>query len=168
MASTMNPKEMKQRLENVRTVASILDFSQPAEIGYQAGFTDEYFEAMHELGIRHYNNGQYNEAIAIFKQLCVLQSLTSKYYKALGAALQASGDYATALKVYAQGVDLAMMDAELNFYAGQCFFLTRNYKGAAEALDVAKHYCEKFPDQWKDIAEQVFELHKINLERLNK
>lgn len=168
MTTTMNKAEMKQRLENVRTMANIIDFTQPAEVGYQVGFTDEYFDAMHELGIRHYNNAQYNEAIVIFKQLCILQSVTSKYYKSLGAALQASGDYATALKVYATAIDLANMDAEINFYAGQCFFLMRNYKGAADALDVAKHYCERFPEQWSEIAPQVFELHKINQDRLNK
>jgi len=128
------------------------------EIGKQLGFTDKDFDAMFAVAAKYYENNRLDDALKITYQLISLQPSEHRNYKLMGACLQAKEDYQAAMKVYMNSISLAMLDAEIYFYVGQCQFLTKAFADAAKSLTFAKHLCTKYPEKWSHIAQHVGEL----------
>jgi tetratricopeptide (TPR) repeat protein len=135
------------------------------DISTQLGLSDKYFSAVYALAVKYYDNNRLDEALKMAYQLTQSKPSEHKYYKLLGACLQAKEDYASALKVYQGSIAFAFLDAETYFYVGQCQFLTKQFADASKSLGFAKHLCEKYPEQWAHIKTQVIELLNKSLER---
>jgi tetratricopeptide (TPR) repeat protein len=148
----------EERMKYVKEILTNFDFDTDLEIGYQLGFTPKYFDSMYAIGVKYYENNRLDDAIKIFYQLIALQPSAFRNYKGMGACLQAKEDYDAAIKVYTAGVTLAMMDAEIHFYVGQCQFLKKEFAEAEKVLTFANAICEKHPQKWGHIAGHTKEL----------
>jgi tetratricopeptide (TPR) repeat protein len=159
------PLSTEERMKYVKEILTKFDFDTDLEIGYQLGFTPEYFDAMYAIGVKYYENNRLDDAVKIFYQLIALQPSAFRNYKGMGACLQAKEDYDHAIGVYTSGVALAMMDAEFHFYVGQCQFLKKDFAEAEKTLTFANKICEKYPEKWGHIAGHAKELHARAKER---
>jgi tetratricopeptide (TPR) repeat protein len=161
------PLSPEEQMKCFKQMLSSFDFDSKEEIGYQLGFSKEYFEAMYAIGVKYYDNNRPDDAIKIFYQLIVLQPSASSNYKAMGACLQAKEDYDNAITAYTSGLALAMMDAEFHFYVGQCQFLKKEFAEAEKTLAFANAICEKYPEKWAHIGNHAKELHARAKERVS-
>lgn len=159
MSTTQTKTNVPGRLGIVQKLMSehVNPFSG-AGIGKQLGFSDRYFDAMFAVAANYYDNNRLDDAIKIAYQLILLQSSEPRNYKLMGACLQAKEDYVAAIKVYENSILLAMLDAEIYFYLGQCQFLTKAFSDAVKSLSFAKNLCEEDSSAWEHIAQHVNEL----------
>jgi len=159
------PLSTEEQMKCFQAMLDKYDFASNLDPGVQLGFTPEYFDAMYAIGVKYYENNRLDDAIKIFYQLIILESTAFRNYKAMGACLQAKEDYDNAITAYTSGAALAMMDAEIHFYVGQCQFLKKEFSEAAKTLAFANAICEKYPEKWGNIADHAKELHARAKER---
>lgn len=132
--------------------------SSGVDVGKQLGFSDRYFDAMFTVAAKYYENNRLDDALKIAQQLISLQASEHRNYKLMGACLQAKEDYRSAMRVYIASLSLAIQDAEIYFYLGQCEFLTKEFTRAAKSLAHASELCAQEPSKWEHIALHVNEL----------
>jgi tetratricopeptide (TPR) repeat protein len=95
---------------------------------------DTDIQSMYAYGSAHYNSGSWEEAAKIFSFLCARRPLESNFWFALGATLQAAGNFQDALGSWAMSSLLAKEDPYPHFHAAECCFSLQLIQDAAKAL----------------------------------
>ena len=147
----VNPQLVKNLLQRIDPTSGV-------DVGHQLGLSDRYFDAMFAVAVKYYDNNRFDDAMKIARQLILMESNNHRNYKLYAACFQAKEDYVSAIRVYQNSIALGALDAEVYFYAGQCFFLSKKFKEASESLRFAKTLCEKSPEKWTHIAHHVNDL----------
>lgn len=166
----MTPFETAKAIDPrlVRNLLKHIDPTSGVDVGHQLGMSDKYFDAMFAIAVKYYDNSRFDDAMKIARQLILMESNNHRNYKLYAACFQAKEDYVSAIRVYQNSVALAALDAEVYFYIGQCYFLSKQFKEAAESLVFAKNLCEKTPENWAHIHHHVNELHARSKQRLEQ
>ncbi|CCB66717.1 SycD/LcrH family type III secretion system chaperone [Hyphomicrobium sp. MC1] len=109
-----------------------------------AGMTAEEIEAIYSIGYGFYTSGNYQDALDIFKFLCMHRHLDKRFWMGLGATSQLLKDYDRAIVSYRTCAMLDLSDAQLPLRAAECFLALGDMVQAQLALEavgiVAKHY----------------------------
>ncbi len=88
----------------------------------------------YDLGYTFYQAGDYAKAEALFRCLTLLDHLTVKYWKALGACQQMQGKLQDAIHSYIVAFAGANDDVDLFLHLSECAIAVENFKGARMAV----------------------------------
>lgn len=102
-------------------------------------------EALYSVAFTCFRQGQYAEAIALFRTMSSANPRKRKYWLGLGACYQATQDYNQALKSYEMAAMLDPSDPHVHLYAATCFFSQRQAKEGLKALDCAEAVLKGLP-----------------------
>lgn len=115
--------------------------------------TEGALEALYSIAYTCFRQGQYTEAVALFRTMSAANPRTRKYWLGLGACYQAMQDYSKALKSYEMAAMLDPGDPHVHLYAATCFFSQRHAKEGLKALDCAEAVLKVLPPEkrrhWK-------------------
>lgn len=95
-------------------------------------------EAVYAVAFTCFRQGQYAEAVSLFRTLTVANPFSIKFWTALGACFQATKSYDKALDSYERVAMLNPSDPMVHLYAANCFFAQRRAKQGLLALDWAE------------------------------
>ncbi len=102
-------------------------------------------EAVYTIAYTSFRQGQYGEAIALFRTLTVANPRSRKFWMSLGACYQAKKEYNKALDVFERAVMLDPGDPYVHLYAASCFFAQRLAKKGLQALNWAMRVINRLP-----------------------
>lgn len=102
-------------------------------------------EALYSIAYTCFKQGQYTEAVALFRTMSTVNPRIRKYWLGLGACYQAMQEYNQALKSYEMAAMLDPGDPHVHLYAATCFFSQRQAKEGLKALDCAEAVLKRFP-----------------------
>jgi len=145
-----------------------VDLSSGVDIGTQLGVTEKYLDCMYGIAVKYYENHRINDAMKIARQLILIESSNCRNYKLYAACFQSKNDYESAIRIYQNAIALSILDAEIYFYVGQCYFLLKEFDQASKSLQFAKTICEKNPTQWTHIYHHVSDLQSRASQRLTQ
>lgn len=110
-------------------------------------------ETVYALATHAYENGRYEEALPLFRFLCLEES-SKRHWMGLGATLLMLKQFSEALPCYGLA---ALEDAEdpyVHLYAADCLFALDNIQGALLALE-ATEKAAIFKDEHEGLRKQV-------------
>lgn len=96
--------------------------------------SDESKETLYSSGFELYRNGKYEDAIAFFKMLTLVDPTVRRNWMGLGACQQMLKDYDSAIACYGAAAVLNSDDPYVHWYAADCFFHKGDKEKAIEAL----------------------------------
>ena len=92
----MSQEELIERMKTV-----LAGFAAGKTVAEMRGMGPDEVEAIYSMGYTYYQVGRLEDAEKVFRFVCLMNHLSSKYWLALGAVLQAQRRYEEAVKVYA-------------------------------------------------------------------
>lgn len=98
------------------------------------GFDDKQMEALYAMAFNFYRSGRYDEALKIFRGLCLFDQLEPKYWVGLGATLQMLNQFPEAVQAYAYAGTLDITDPKPAFHAAECYIALNDKENAISAL----------------------------------
>lgn len=100
------------------------------------GLTPEKMEPLYALGYSLYNSGKYEDAIKVFRALCLYQSTDVRFWMGLGGCQDSLKKYQDAAQAYAMGaVVTGLRDPEPMYYVGLSCLKDNKRQEAIEALE---------------------------------
>ncbi len=127
-------KDLAEHLQAGGTVGAFLDLN------------DDELEAIYAAGYNQFAARKFDQAIDIFKLLCLYDHFEERWYYSLGVAQQGKGDYAEALKAFSIATVLDMMDPKPQAQAGYCLMALGHKDEAKSALEGAILTCQDDPE----------------------
>ncbi len=101
------------------------------------GMTTDNLEAVYNLAYTAYNSGRYDQAQKMFRFLCFLDHLEKKYWVGLGACMQFTKQYNTAVDAFSMAGLLDPDDPRAPLQAAQCHMALGNREAALDGLKAA-------------------------------
>ncbi len=124
--------------EVVRLAALTNDIMQGhTDLAVIRGLTDDELEAVYTLAYGFYASGKYEDALDMFRFLCLHRYIEPRFWFGFGAACQMCGHTPAALQAYAICGLLDTDDPQIPLRAAECFRLLGDEKNARSALDAA-------------------------------
>ncbi len=115
-------------------------------IGAFIDLDDDELEAIYAVGYNQFAARKFDQAINIFKLLCLYDHLEERWYYSLGVAQQGKGDYEAALKSFSVATILDMMDPNPQAQAAYCLMALGHRDEAKSALEGAIIACQDDPE----------------------
>ena len=106
-------------------------------IGRLQGLDQSQLEAMYKVGHGRFASGHYEEALPIFRQLCLLDHHSYQYFLALGATQSELHRYAQAAATLNHAQQLDRDDPRASLAMGGCFIELKQFSLARQALTTA-------------------------------
>ncbi|MDF2576639.1 MAG: sycd5 [Chlamydiales bacterium] len=94
----------------------------------------EFCELMYAKAYQHYSQGQYEEAMPLFRALVYLEGIEHKYSFGLAACMHMQQMYQEATKMYLFAAQLDASNPLANFHAADCFIQLEDYFSAKMTL----------------------------------
>ena len=127
----MKPEELIERMKGV-----IEGFAAGKTVAEMRGLSPDEVEAIYSLGYTYYQVGKLDEAEKVFRFVCFMDHLDSKYWLALGAVLQSKRQLDEAVKVYANILLMNMNESRAYYRIAECKLALGNRAEAKEALEM--------------------------------
>lgn len=180
LANTVLINNAKRYLQPEEYVALCVNFAQEVErletmdlnIQTEQSFCDilhitpNTMEALMRIAIAVFDESQYDDALAIFVLLTVLDPEQADYWFRLGITAQYAGNLELALKAYTitQFLDPEALGARL--FACRCYLQKNALKEAANELVEAKKItdsgAEKFETNWLDLLSNLEKMLQLD------
>lgn len=144
--------EQSQKLAHVAHLLVLEGFQNNVEPGDSVGLSQRYFDAMHELAVRHYTSQRFDSAALLYQRLLQLKPMQLDYYKGLGACCLGLQRYDAAVKAYQAARYFGAMDAEVHYYMGLAFYFMKQYEPAFDLMRFARVLDERDPKPDSSIA----------------
>ena len=129
----MSQEEMIERMKAV-----LAGFAAGKTVAEMRGMSPDEVEAIYSMGYTYYQVGKLDEAEKIFRFVCLMDHLDSKYWLALGGVLQTKRQFAEAVKVYANIMIIDMHEVQAYYRLAECKLALGDRAEALEALDMLK------------------------------
>jgi type III secretion system low calcium response chaperone LcrH/SycD len=110
-----------------------------------AGMTEQEIEAVYSLGHGFYGSGAYQDAIDIFRFLCMHRHMDARFWFGLGASSQMVADYQTAVAAYRTCAMLDLSNAQVPLRAAECFRALGETENMRQALEAVVVVAERYP-----------------------
>lgn len=110
-------------------------------VGTFLNLSDQDLEAMYAVGYNQFAARKYDQAISMFKFLCLYDHTEPRWYYSLGVAQQNKGDYQDAINAFAVATLLDMLDPRPQAQAGYCLMAMGKRPEAKSALEGAVLAC---------------------------
>ena len=125
----MKQEELLERMQRV-----MVGFAAGKTVAEMRGLSPDELEAIYSLGYTYYQVGKLDEAEKVFRFVCFMDHLDSKYWLALGAVLQSKRQLDEAVKVYANILLTNMNEPRAYYHIAECKLALGNRAEAQEAL----------------------------------
>lgn len=109
------------------------------------GMGEGEIEAIYAIGHGFYAGGSYQDAVDIFKFLCMHRHMDHRFWMGLGAASQLLKDYQTAITAYRTCAMLDLSDAQVPLRAAECFTAIGDAEQARLALEAVTVVAGQYP-----------------------
>lgn len=116
------------------------------------------YEAMYAIGHQLYVSGRYADAVDMFSHLTMHNHHERRYFMAYGAALQMSGDCASAITVYTLVSLMDLRDPLPAFHTCECLIQLGMKQEAREGLAMVIHQCDDGHAETRDRARALLAL----------
>jgi type III secretion system low calcium response chaperone LcrH/SycD len=127
-------------------VQALMDhFSSGGTLGQIHDITEQELEAMYAAGYNLFAARKYDQAISMFKFLCLNDHLEPRWYYSLGVAQQNKGAYQEALNAFGMATLLDMKNPRPQAQAGYCLMALQKWPEAQSALEGAIIACDDDP-----------------------
>ncbi len=105
-------------------------------------------ETFYQIAHVHYSQGNYAEAVNLFRLLTILDTRSKKFWMGLAASLQLSKEYTAAVTAYEMVICLDPTAIVVHFHVADCLFANQQKKEAIFALECAERaiLLQKKPD----------------------
>ena len=133
----MSQEEMIERMKTV-----LAGFAAGRTVAQMRGMSPDEVEAIYSMGYTYYQVGKLDEAEKVFRFVCLMNHLDSKYWLALGAVLQTQRKFAEAVKVYANIMIIDMHEAQAYYRLAECKLALGDRAEALEALEMLKNVAD--------------------------
>lgn len=144
----------------VEQVAELI--ANGASIGSLIGMDEERLEILYAVAYSLYNSEKYDEAVKVFRALCVYDGTQVRFWIGLGGCLQQLGNLEDAAEVYAMGATMSgLKDPEPMFYAAQCFLKLKRREDAINTLrfiDIMGREGDMHDTEFKNKAKSLIEV----------
>lgn len=108
--------------------------------------TKEDLEVIYSFALNYYKNEKYDDAVQLFRYLCMNDHLTQKWWLGLGAAQQKATDYAGAVRSYTMATMLDVEDPRPPLHGGYCLMMLGDNEKAVSAFEHVAMVCESKPE----------------------
>lgn len=102
---------------------------------------DEELEAIYAVAYNYFTARKFDQAVQLFKFLCLYDHMEPRWAYGLGIAQQQRGDFAAALNAYGLATLLDIEDPRPQVQAGYCLMATNQWPEAVSALEGAVMAC---------------------------
>ena len=124
-----------EKIEVTLTEAAAL-LSKGNTISDLAGVSQEHMEALYALGYQFYNAQNYDDALNVFKALCVYDTTEGKYFMGMAGCLQELGQFKLAAESYGMACAVeGLVNPEPIYYAAICLLKCNEKDNAIAALE---------------------------------
>lgn len=144
--------EQSQKMLGVIEELVTFGLERNVEPGDAVGLSQGYFDALHELAVRHYNSRRFDSAAALYHRLLRLKPMQLIYYKGLGACCMGLERYDAAVKVYHAARVIDGLDAEVVYYLGLAYYFQKDFEAAFDLMRFARLQAEDDPKPGSKIA----------------
>jgi type III secretion system low calcium response chaperone LcrH/SycD len=134
--TAINEKEM---LDKAQTLVDHL--AAGGTLKTLANLGDEELEAVYSVAYNHFQAKKYDQAIDIFKFLCLYDHTEPRWVYGLAASQQEKQDYEAAINSYALATLLDVEDPKPQIQAGYCLLALERWPEAQSALEGALIAC---------------------------
>jgi len=125
------------------------------------GLDDKQMNGLYAMGFNFYQAGKYDDALKIFRGLCLFDQLEPKHWLGLGATLQMLEKYEEAANAYGFAAIMDCHDPRPSFHAAECYIALNDKEKAEAALNTVIELCpEDIPENkpFVDKAKAILEL----------
>jgi len=116
-----------------------------ADIATIAGISDNELEAVYTVAHGFYTNGQYGDALDVFRFLCMHRHMDARYWFGLGAAAQMQEQHSIAVHAYRTCLMLNLEDAQPPLRAAECYSIMGELDQMQLSLEAALEVAAQFP-----------------------
>ena len=109
-------------------------------------FGDDEMEAIYAVAHNHFAARKYDQAINLFKFLCLHDHTEPRWLYGLGVARQHAGDYMGAVEAFGMATILDVEDPRPQAQAGYCLLALERWAEAKSALEGAIMACGVAPE----------------------
>jgi len=100
----------------------------------QLGITQEQLIKFYELGVKFYEQGNFEQSRSIFLLICLLNPTMNVLWKALGMAAEQQKDFEAAALAYSFAGELTIDNLECYYHAADCFLKNGNATYAGNTI----------------------------------
>lgn len=126
------------------------DFAAGKTLGEMRGFTPDELEAVYSVGYTYYRTGRFEDAEKLFRFVCLFDHVTSKYWLALGAVLQAQRKFRDAIKPYGCAMLFDIKDPRPYFHLAECQLALGDFGEALLAIDTLEKLADPTTQRGRD------------------
>ncbi len=131
----MAEQELLQKSQ-AELVEALRNVKQNESVGDLLGLTPDKLESLYALGYGLYNGGKYEDALKVFRALCLYDSTDVRFWLGMGGCAEGLKMYTEASQAYAMGATVTgLKDPEPMYYLGLCCLKVNNKSGAKEAFE---------------------------------
>ena len=123
------------------------------------GIDQQQLDAMYKVAFGRYDSGLYNDALLIFRNLCLLDHSEYQYFLGLGVTQVALNQYAQAAATLSHAGKLDKADPRASLAMAGCFVEMKKLPLARQCLKTAIQRAGK-SEQWKQELAKAQQLMK--------
>lgn len=110
---------------------------------------------LYDRAIKYFKDEKYQEALAAFSLMAILDNNNHDIWLGLGMALQMNHKYESAIDAYELAAICDIENPVPYFYLAKCLFAIHDINGAKEAIDMAIEYSQD-RDEFMDLRQQAY------------
>lgn len=156
-------KDPQTKLDG-KLIASLIEKMCKGECAIRdiLGLDDKQMNGLYAMGYNFYQAGKYDDALKIFRALCLFDQLEPKHWIGMGATLQMMKKYEEAANAYGFAAIMDCHDPRPSFHAAECYIALNDKEKAEAALNSVVVLCEPTPENkpFIDKANAILELMK--------
>jgi type III secretion system low calcium response chaperone LcrH/SycD len=156
-------KDPQTKLDG-KLIASLIEKMCKGECAIRdiLGLDDKQMNGLYAMGYNFYQAGKYDDALKIFRALCLFDQLEPKHWIGMGATLQMLKMYEEAANAYGFAAIMDCHDPRPSFHAAECYIALNDKEKAEAALNSVVVLCEPTPANkpFIDKANAILELMK--------
>ena len=123
-------------------------------------FTDDHIEAIYNYGYQLYENGKFDDAIEIFKNLTIIDPLYYNGYFGLAASFQQKKNFIKAIEFYVLSSVYNPSDPMPYYYAAECYLELNDVFAAIVSLSETIKKAKK-DKKYESLKNRCIETKKI-------
>jgi len=121
-------------------------FAKGRTLGDIHGLNPQDLEAIYSVAFNLYNNAKFDEALKVFKFLCLHDHFSQKFWMGMAATQQMLKKYREAATSYGYAYILDSNNPRAPLHAADCFMAYGNLKDAESALNLVLELTEDKPE----------------------
>ncbi len=129
--------ELEKKLPNYKEIETAFELLvKGASVGDLLGFTPEKIEMLYAVAYSLYNSGKYEQALKLFRGLCLYESTDVRFWMGMGGCQDNLKKYEEAARSYVMGSAMSGFDdPEPLYYAALCFLKDGKKSQAIEVFE---------------------------------